>query len=684
MTKLFLQTVRRILILLVIAGLAQTGCTGKQKQHLRDDKVSGTTGEEFAGIWWSYYERALTSIDGGSYHEAVKDLQQAIQGNDFDQWQFETPDKKIIDYFPHREMGIIYYRQKEFDKAIDELEYSLESTGSAKAHFYLNQARSEKIIRDGLDHSPPEIFLESSTAREVTGSFSRRVKGVARDDTYLASIKVDDQQIPMVPARKSHLFAIDIPLQQGKNSIRVSATDLTGKLSEKYLDIYGDRQGPLIEIIDTTANSEEVVVRGIASDAGGLVSLKINGRKWPITGASRGYNFKFILPLETITITAKDCTGNVTQASLWEQDLADDASGGDEQLADVNSSMPIPDDFPESLELSSPLSLPNQPEQVEDDPPYINLEGLVSESDTFDDSVVFKVSVSDNKGIHSIFVNTEPIPMRNGKKVFFSLLEKLAEGRNEFHFIAFDLQGNKTDKKVIITRKINNIQQTASRMKIAIHPFARQGNSELLQQNISEQLADYLREQARFQITDHRVTEALAGKLTTHANQPASIEQEAGDYLEPAVDGVLSGTIRLSSGYGEIVARLIDVRTAKVMAINDVFGKITAPHDLESMLRNLADKFRRDFPVKQGMVTAVNDKEVTINLGETDSIKPYSRFIVYREPPPFLHPVTRAIIESEPQIIGILQVTTVHDNSATANIIKSDQRVQKYDKVIAR
>ncbi|MDH3328977.1 MAG: hypothetical protein OEM01_07060 [Desulfobulbaceae bacterium] len=684
MAKLFLQAVCRTLILLVIVSLPQAGCTGKKKQHILDANVPGTTGKEFTGTWWNYYERALTSIDGGFYHEAVKDLQQAVQGNDFDQWQFETPDKKIIDYFPHREMGIIYYQKKEYNKAISELEYSLESTGSDKAYFYLNQARAKKIVRDGLDHSPPELSLESSTARELTSSFSKRVKGVAKDDTYLASIQVDDQQIPMVPARKSHVFTIDIPLQQGENNIRVLATDLTGKLSEKYLEIYGDRQGPLIEIIETTSNREEVAVRGITSDAGGLVSLKINGRKWPVTGAAEGYNFKFTQPLDTITITAKDRTGNVTQATLWEQDLADDSSGVDEQLADASSSSPIPTDSPENPEISSPTSLSNQPEQFENDPPYIYLEGIVSESETFDDSIVFKVSVADNDGIHSIFVNTEPILLRNGKKVFFSLLEKLAEGRNEFHFIAFDLQGNKTDKKIVITRKITNIQQTASRMRIAILPFVRQGNSELLQQNIAEQLADYQIKQARFQITDHRVNEALAGKLTIHTLHPPSFEQTAGDNLDPAVDGVLDGTIKLSSGYGEIVARLIDVRTAKVMAINDVFGKISAPHDLDSLLQNLADKFRRDFPVKKGMITAINEKEVTINLGETDSIKPYSRFIVYRESPPFLHPVTRAIIESEPEILGILQVTTVQENSARANIIKSDHRIQKYDKVIAR
>ena len=42
------------------------------------------------------------------------------------------------DYFPHRELGIVYYRQGHYSEVIDELTASLSSVDTAKAKFYRN------------------------------------------------------------------------------------------------------------------------------------------------------------------------------------------------------------------------------------------------------------------------------------------------------------------------------------------------------------------------------------------------------------------------------------------------------------------------------------------------------------------------------------------------------------------
>lgn len=679
----FPQMILRKLIAGVLLSLSAAGCTGAMKAADADRGVTAITGDEFAGTWWNYYERALVYREKGLRPEAEKDLLQAVQGNDLDRRDIETPDGRIIEYFPHRELGILYYQGKEFMKAIEELSCSIESEPSARAHFFLNRARSANIKRAGLDHTPPEIVLEKSTAVEATPSFSKQIKAVARDDTYISSVMVGEEMIPLELARDTAVFTRDVPLREGKNIISVSATDLNGKSSTETLEIYGDFCGPIIELSELTSEKGMMTVRGNVSDGGGLHSLKINGHSWPITGHFEAYNFNFSQPQGTITITAQDRAGNVTQTILGE---TGPAVGSEDLFLPAASGQAEPSSPDVSGSGASP-SPPGRSDPSANGQPLVYLEGVYGKIETYDDAIEFKIRVSDDEGIHSIFVNASPVLPKMGRTVFFSIRKKLRPGENKFHIVAFDRLRNKTDKRIIVTRHVSNIHQRSSRMKIAVLPFAGQEQQGNPAADLTETLAACFTTGQRFQAADFRTSEAFSEKSAPGALQAPFTGTAAGDYVPDDIDAVMTGSVNISSGYGEIVGRLFDVRTEKLMSVQDVFGEVAAPQDIKTLACGLAEKFKRDLPVKQGSIMEVNENRATISLGMQDGIKPHSRFIVYRESPPFTHPVTKSIIQSEPEILGTLQVTGVQEKTSAAEIISTISTVmpiRQYDRIIAR
>ena len=54
----------------------------------------------------------------------------------------------FIDYFPHRELGIVYYEMRKMDAAKKELELSLVHFPTAKARFYLDRVRKALIEQE--------------------------------------------------------------------------------------------------------------------------------------------------------------------------------------------------------------------------------------------------------------------------------------------------------------------------------------------------------------------------------------------------------------------------------------------------------------------------------------------------------------------------------------------------------
>jgi len=91
--------------------------------------------------WWDYYKRALSFAEGGFWNEAELDMKEAVRQRGKDQRRARTYAHNFIDYFPHRELGIIYYSQGRFHEAVDELTASLSTAASPRTEIYLGLAK---------------------------------------------------------------------------------------------------------------------------------------------------------------------------------------------------------------------------------------------------------------------------------------------------------------------------------------------------------------------------------------------------------------------------------------------------------------------------------------------------------------------------------------------------------------
>lgn len=675
---------RYFLLILFLVGLFASGCAVKDGKHLRNGKEYGETSNSFQGHWWNYYERGRSFSDGKFYKEAIADFQKGIEDQDKDQWKAQTSDMNFTDYFPHREMGIIYFQRKQYNLAISELEDSILSAPSAKGHYFLNKARGAKIHQEGRDMSAPGLHFEGSSDKILTNTFTYIIKGVAEDDSYIASIQVGDIRIPIELAKKQQVFTTEIPLQEGENIIRIIATDLVKKTTEQNLEIYCDRSGPIVEILGIENEGDKEVIYGVVSDEGGIKSLQINGKPWNITGASSAYNFKFARPKDGIILIATDHAGNITKASLNEDDLEDDPLLNP-RVAYLD---PSTQHLPNSMVVSDaqlPLFPLVQAPPIDTDPPLIKLKDLLGTyQETYEDYVLFEVIIVDFSPIHSISINGEPISNKNGKKLYFSQLKKLTEGDNEFHIVAIDIHGNRSEKKININRRIQNFRQIGSRMSVAVLPFDHRGEASSIDELIQDQMIESFLEQKRFNVVERKKIEAGLRelKLISPDLMDPGKAVDLGKIVE--ANTILTGTVIESSDSIEIISQLIDTETATILASNDIFGEDKSFASLDYLLDRLAFKFKQDFPLLEGILIEVRNNEVVIDIGLEKQIKPNMHLLYYREGFKIKHPVTGRILGAEPEILGELTIKEVFEEFSKASIHRQKDDVRLYDRVIAK
>jgi hypothetical protein len=662
-TKQAMNHARILLFCIFLACvLLLAGCLGKQQgQQGRDAGAYSVSPANFTGQWWEFYERGRSLADNGQTREAMADFLEAIAQQDKDHWQAPVDDNgRAVDYFPHRELGILYVARKEFAKAIFELETSMASAPSAKASFFLNKARAGKFGRDTMDCKAPEVFFEGSTAPETTSRCSKIVTGVASDDTLLAVLSVNGRPVPMPLAEKRKVFKTEVALAEGRNCIKAVATDFAGKTTEKTLDIFCDRRGPLIEIEELAAENNKVTISGIVTDDHELGSLVINGRPWPVTGKAPGYNFKFTLPEGRITIVATDRAGNVTGARVRRGEFDLDEAAG----------IPLPEATEDKIRDTKP--------------PLIRLEYLGAEQETSAETVHLAGQISDSSLLVYISINGEQVLNRRGSRIFFTQVRTLREGKNSFRIIAADEYGNKSRQTFTVTRKVKSIEQMDSRLRLALLPFAGSADAAGPEAGFQDRLRKVFTDQGRFNLVDqdHIFTASLAFHLSPGA--PVTPKEAARVGLAVGAQAVLTGRVLAAGDAVEIVGQLIDSDTATLLARNDTYGEAPGGTVPDGLLSELSARFASDFPLAEGTLLEVLGREVRVDLGARHRIRPLTRLLCYREGPPARHPVTGEPLATELEIIGELLVTEVGKESSLAAIVSQKGEFLRGDMVIAR
>lgn len=295
----------------------------------------GVTEGLFLHKWWNYYERGISWVEGGFWEKAEADFREALALRNADQLRARTYGMHFLDYFPNRELGVSLFHQERFEDAVRALSTSYAMQPSAKAGFYLDKARS-RVIRDtGADGRPPEISLAPDIDALLTRDASITVQGVAVDDTFVSSIRINGETVRMDVSQPRKPFDLSLPLTPGENRITVTARDLSGKKSALQRTVHCDRSGPLVNVdnlIPVRTGGKHYKLSGYAYDMAGIAGVTVNGRTLTLPGMA-GDNRQCcppntaqiridaeitLRPGETLpaTLTITDSLGNATTAAL--------------------------------------------------------------------------------------------------------------------------------------------------------------------------------------------------------------------------------------------------------------------------------------------------------------------------------------------------------------------------------
>lgn len=664
--SVFLQFIQFIFFLggfFLISGCA----VQKPSPCWKNGRLYGTTNDWVVSHDWdSCYRRGLSYGEGTCWEPAGSQFRQAIKQRPKDQWRARTYGMNVLEeYFPHRELGIVYFRLGRFEEAIEEFLVSLSSAESAKTKYFLNKARSRWLEKTGLDRASPMIQLSKGFEEEGKLIYSKdscyTVTGQAIDDFFISSILINGKPLLFDLAQPKISFQEEITLTSGINAINCQAIDLVGHQDQKEINIFLDQQGPTVifnPLYREGLSNDRVSIleiKGLIFDSGGLDNLVIGDKEIPVNRGEKAQEFCLEihndLPPDNKIFKAKDLAGNCTTGDLsWLRQAEENEkplTGRSQEIKVCDKDfLFLPSTAFEKVSQGSGKSF----KIIIQDCPKVVIEPVV----------VIQGRVESACGIRGIWLNEEPVfsgeetggLLDSWQKFFYGertvyyftrLLEGLKEGENQITISAEDREGRSIRKKIIIKYQVREIERIGNRWCLAILPFkkhemdqplfAERKPGNLASLDASLQYSFF--QSGRFNLIERDRIDAVMQELEFRfsLNLDKGTCSKLGSLLSAEV--LLAGSIQ--EGWDgqdhilKIIARLVEVQTGRLLAIKDAYNTWKTYQDEEYLLEGLTQKFLLEFPLLQGKVIDKNHTSLELTLGTYDSIKQGMKVLIYRQ-----------------------------------------------------
>jgi TolB-like protein len=662
-----------LLPILVLLAFWSCAVQPPKPTYVKDGKVYGKVRGTFRHRWWNYYERGISFAEGQFFPEAVADLKEAIQQRTKDQRMARTYGMHFIDYFPHRELGIVYYEMGSLEAAERELELSLSHFLSSKACFYLDRVRKALIQREGREVSPPELAFSFKTDELWTREDPVVISGVVEDENYVAGITIRGVPLFLEGSQKCIQFKELLELPQGPHAIEVAAKNLMGKVTRREVVIHVDRQGPIITLdelhFDAVGTGGELRIYGSIYDEAGVSSLRINGQTIPIKEAAEvPFRATLTTDADSLELQALDRLGNQTSALI--PFTSGSVSHAPVMLACVDSDV--------GGHVVARLLGPK-----DTCCPSIRLTGWVDSQTVFLEKAYIEGQVSDESAIDSLMINGMPILRRKGRHIFFSHMADLREGENVLTIQAGDEAGNTASKKITIIRRIPKALQLAERMSLTALPFEQKGEVSEASLAFQDNLIDGLVNRNRFRVVERDKLDIILEEQKLSRTKLFDKRTALRLGKLAGAQCIIAGSIIETRTGIEVVARMIDTETSEILATEDVYDEVKDLLALRALAEGMAIKFHQEFPLVDGLVIERKEEDIFTDLGQ-DVIELRRRLIVYREEP-VKHPVTGKVLGADNKIMGHARVTQVMPEMSKAELLECKaEAIRRLDKVITQ
>ena len=665
-----------LLSIFLVLSLLLCSCAvqGSRPSYTKEGKTYGKVRGTFQHKWWNYYERGLSFADGRFFEEAARDLKLAIRKREKDQRMARTYGMHFVDYFPRRELGIVYYQTGNLKAAKEELTLSLSQYPTAKARFYLDRVRKGLMEKKGGQVAAPRLTVDFPEGDLWTREDPVMISGVAEDENYVSAVTIKGVPLFMEGAQQQVSFNQPLELDQGLHTVEVEAGNLMGITTRRSIVIHVDRQGPIITVedlsVDTNSPEKQPTLQGYIYDESGVAELIVNGRVVPI---QKGLEVPFAKELppnsDAVNVVAVDRLGNRTSAQI---DIR------------LSSYRPKPLMLAFAGEDMKGLLLAGIFSPKDTQAPRIFLKGWAdSHSQTvYTDKLYLDGHASDEGTIKSLTLNRNPIMRRKGKRIFFNQVVRLKKGKNTITIEAKDDAGNVETRELIVTRIVPKALQLAERLSMTVLPFDQEGNVSKSSLSFQDNLTDALVNRNRFRMIERDKLDVILQeqKLSRSKLIDKKTALNLGKLM--AAQTIITGNI-IETGIGvEIVGRVIDTETSEILASEDVYDEVKDLQGLRTLAEGMAIRFHRKFPLLSGTVIKQKGKWIFTDIGD-DKLGLHRKLIVYHEEP-IKHPVTGKLLGSDNEILGRARVVQVMPGMSKAELLDGEPAsVKPLDKVIS-
>ena len=548
-------------------------------------KIDGTFGYE----WFDYYRRALSCIEGEFYEQALTDLNKAEKQRFEDQRMAKIYGMRLMDYFPHREKGLIYYLLGDYDTAKSELELSIRHYPSEKASHYLDKVRKHIMEREKIAVSVPRIFVESDII--WTKADSVMVSGIAEDEQYISEIIVDGIPIQIEFSGRKISFEEILVLNEGKHDIDIIARNLMGGQEKRQITIYADRSGPTIILTETDPAAG---VKGYLYDESGEISLTVNGeKKIVVQGKESPFSLAPESGQKSIVLLAEDKLGNQTEANIHPEMIRESAQRMNLRVMLAQHSPSIVTDGAGFMITGLNPQNPG---------PEIILNESLDQNPVFEEMIALQGQVRGKRRIEEILINGVPVHRKPGQIIFFNHSLRLRNGENQIVIRAQDESGAETIHEMVILRQVPEPLRPEYRCTFKTNAFKMLtvNDAEPGLENLFRSLfLSHLISKKRFHI---RVSEKL---------YPGAAER--------AVRFMLSGYVHKTRNGIEIVAQVSDMQTSQILNEEyvtpkyiDIYSESADLPVLKSLAAELSEKFHTAFPLVKGKIIRKGERVLVL------------------------------------------------------------------------
>jgi len=609
-------------------------------------------------------------MEGEFFNQAVSDLEKAIHQREKDQRMARTYGMHFIDYFPHRELGIVFYEMDRLHEAERELESSLSHFPTAKAFFYLDCVR-KALIESKIKEVPlPKLSLDFKTDELWTKEDPVVISGIAEDKNYIAGIAIRDVPLFLEGSQKRVPFKESLHLTQGRHTIRISVKNLMEKVTRQQVVIHVDREGPIIildELSFDQLGTKKASIHGSIHDDAGVADLSINGQPISISkGIMVPFTADLIVDSDSLKLEARDQLGNQTSALIPMTPYT--VSYTPVMLASADSH-------------GRGYMTANLFSPKDTHPPAIKLKGWTDSQTVFIEKAYIEGQVSDESKIESLTINGKDILRSKGQFVFFSYMVDLKKGENILLIQAIDEKDNSTSQGITITRRVPKVLQLSERLSLTALPFEQKGEVSEASLAFQDNLIDALVNRDRFQVIERDKLDMILEeqKLSRTKLFTNHTVLKLGRLV--AAQNIITGSILETRKGIEVVARMVDTETTEILATVDVYDEVKDITALRLLAEGMAIKFHRNFPLVDGLVIECKENNIFTDLGR-DVINIRRRLIVYREEM-IKHPLTGKAMGADNEIIGHARVTQVMPEMSKAELLESNvDSIRRLDKVI--